>query len=147
MTKPVPEICLTATPLEPGPAVFSAAAGAALDFYGVVRGQEEAETITGIGYEAHEEMARHQLELLAREVMGRFPVLQLVVHHRIGFVPVAEPSLFLRVSSGHRGTAFAAAQWFIDQLKERIPIWKHPVFETPQRSQPEAAPAQAPPPR
>ena len=133
MTKPVPEICVTAAALEPVPAVFSETAGAVLDFYGVVRGQEAAETITGIGYEAYEEMARHQLERLAQEAIERFPLGQLVLHHRVGFVPVAQPSLFLRVSSSHRGTAFTAAQWLIEQLKARIPIWKHPVFQAPGR--------------
>jgi molybdopterin synthase catalytic subunit len=84
-------------------------------------------------------MARHQLEILAGEACERFAIFQLVLHHRIGFVPVAEPSLFLRVSSGHRGTAFEAAQWLIQQLKARVPIWKHPVFKSNDAfSEPEA---------
>jgi molybdopterin synthase catalytic subunit len=135
-----PDIRVVAAPLEPMAPVFSAAAGAVLDFYGVVRGQEAAETISGIGYEAHEAMARHQLALLADEAAGRFPIFQVVIHHRIGLVPVAEPSLFLRVSSGHRGAAFEAAQWLIDQLKARVPIWKHPVFLPREADRVEAAP-------
>jgi molybdopterin synthase catalytic subunit len=123
-----PEICLTAAPLELKQPIFAEAAGAVLDFYGVVRGQEDAREIAGLDYEAHEAMARHQLELLAAKAAARFAIGQLILHHRIGFVPVAEPSLFLRVSSAHRGTAFAAAQWIIDELKARIPIWKHPAF-------------------
>jgi molybdopterin synthase catalytic subunit len=123
-----PEIRLTAAPLELKHPIFAEAAGAVLDFYGVVRGQEDAREIAGLEYEAHEAMARHQLELLAAEAAKRFAIGQLILHHRIGFVPVAEPSLFLRVSSAHRGTAFAAAQWVIDELKARIPIWKHPAF-------------------
>jgi molybdopterin synthase catalytic subunit len=130
MIEAPPEIRLTAVPLEPRPPVFSDQAGAVLDFYGVVRGQEEAREIAGLDYEAHAAMARHQLELLAAETAARFAIFQLILHHRIGFVPVAEPSLFLRVSSAHRGTAFAAAQWLIDELKARIPIWKHPALST-----------------
>jgi molybdopterin synthase catalytic subunit len=128
MMKPPLEIRVGTAPLEPIPPLFSDTAGAVLDFYGVVRGREDEATISGIGYEAHEEMARHQLGRLAAEAIERFAIFELILHHRIGFVPVAEPSLFLRVSSGHRGTAFAAAQWLIEQLKARIPIWKHPVF-------------------
>ena len=101
-----------------------------MDFHGVVRGLEGPEGIRGIDYEAHLAMARHQFDLLVRETADRFPVQDVVVHHRIGFVPVAEPSLFLRVSAAHRGPAFAAAEWFIDELKQRIPIWKHPVSQT-----------------
>ena len=140
-----PEVRVVAAPLEPQPAIFSEAAGAVLDFYGVVRGQEDAATISGIGYEAHEAMARHQLELLANEAGQRFPVFQVILHHRIGFVPVAEPSLFLRVTAGHRGTAFAAAQWLIEELKERVPIWKHPVFDPARPGEAEtASPAHSP---
>ena len=64
-----------------------------------------------------------------RETAERFAIQDLIVHHRIGFVPVAVPSLFLRVSAAHRGPAFAAAEWFIDELKQRVPIWKHPVSQ------------------
>jgi molybdopterin synthase catalytic subunit len=142
-----PEIRIVAAPLEPVAQVFSAAAGAVVDFYGVVRGREEAGPISGIGYEAHEEMARHQLELLAGEAINRFPIFELIIHHRIGLVPVAEPSLFLRVSSGHRGTAFEAAQWLIEELKARVPIWKHPVFQTTaQHGVPQPAPGTSLPP-
>lgn len=108
---------------------FDAAAGGVVEFYGVVRGQEGAEAISGIDYEAHLPMVRHQFDLLVRETCERFPVHNLSVHHRIGFVPVGEPSLFLRVSASHRGPAFAAAEWFIDEMKKRVPIWKHPVSQ------------------
>ena len=72
-------------------------------------------------------MARHQLDLLADEACEKFPLLDLILHHRVGFVAAAEASLFLRVSAAHRGPAFEAAQWLIEQLKLRVPIWKHPL--------------------
>ncbi len=129
MPSPVREVVITSAELNPPPALFSAAAGGVLDFHGVVRGMEGPEGISGIDYEAYLEMARHQFDLLVRETAERFSVQDLIVHHRIGFVPVAVPSLFLRVSAAHRGPAFAAAEWFIDELKQRIPIWKHPVSQ------------------
>ncbi len=128
MTKACPEIRVVTGPLQTPPPVFSTAAGAVVDFHGVVRGREDAAEIRGLDYEAHAAMATHQLELLADEATARFPLFELIVHHRIGFVPVAEPSLFVRVSAGHRGAAFQAAQWLIDELKVRVPIWKHPEF-------------------
>ena len=130
MNAPACEILVTTAPLEPPAPHFSAVSGAVLDFYGVVRGKEETEPISGIDYEAHEEMARHQLELLCREACEQFPLHGLVLHHRIGYIPTAIPSLFLRVSTGHRGSAFEAAQWLIEQLKLRIPIWKHPLSQS-----------------
>ena len=121
------DIVICRTPLGSLPPVFSNEAGAILDFWGVVRGLEGGAGIAGIDYEAHEAMARHQLEILAREAGERHPIRTVILHHRIGFVPTAEPSLFLRVSAGHRGPAFDAGRWIIEQLKLRVPIWKHPL--------------------
>ena len=121
------EILLTFAPLSPPAPRFSAEAGGVVDFYGVVRGLEGEDAITGIDYEAHQEMARHQLGKIVDETAGQFPVYGVILHHRIGFVPVAEPSLFLRVSAGHRGPAFEAAESLVVLLKQRVPIWKHPV--------------------
>ena len=121
------EIVIVETPLSPPPVQFSAASGGVVDFYGVVRGHEEVDQIEGIFYESHQEMARHQLVLLAEEAAALFPLHGLLIHHRIGRVPVAEPSLFLRVTAAHRGPAFEAAQWIIGRLKEIVPIWKRPL--------------------
>ena len=129
-TAPAREILLTRDPLAAPAPAFSAAAGGVLDFYGVVRGREGAEAIRGLDYEVYLDMARHQLELLADEAHEKFPLLGLVLHHRVGFVAAAEPSLFLRVSAAHRGPAFEAAQWLIVELKRRVPIWKHAVSES-----------------
>ena len=129
MTTPVCEILLTPAPLEPPPPHFSAASGGVVDFYGVVRGQEENEQISGIEYEAHADMARHQLDLLCQEALERFPLHSLILHHRTGYIPTATPSLFVRTSAAHRGPAFEAAEWIIVQLKLRVPIWKHPLSQ------------------
>ena len=130
MTNPVYEILLTPAPLEPPPPHFSATAGGVVDFYGVVRSREADEEISGIDYEAHAGMARHQLDLLCREACERFPLQSLILHHRTGYIPTATPSLFLRTSAAHRGPAFDAAQWIIEQLKSRVPIWKHPLSQS-----------------
>ncbi len=127
MSRLEPDILITDLPLTTRPASFSSQAGGVVEFFGVVRGHEGEAEITGIHYECHQAMAHHQLAKVAAETCERFPVLGLTVQHRIGFVPVAEPSLFLRVSAAHRGPAFAAAEWLIVQLKLRVPIWKHPV--------------------
>ena len=141
MTGPAREIVLTHSPLTPPPPQFSVVAGGTLDFFGVVRGHEGADAITGIDYEAHETMAKRQLDLLADDAFAKFPLLGLILHHRIGFVAAAEPSLFLRVSAAHRGPAFDAAQWLIVELKRRVPIWKHPISQATGRElEPDDAP-------
>jgi len=53
---------------------------------------------------------------------------KVVAHHRIGFVPTGEPSLFLQVSAQHRAAAFEASKWIVDELKKKVPIWKRPRF-------------------
>ncbi len=104
-------------------------AGAVVVFWGAVRATEEGREITGIEYEAHLPMAEHQMQLVAEDAAKKFDVRKIFVRHRIGFVPAAEPSVVVRVASGHRGAAFEASQWIMDELKRVVPIWKHPVFK------------------
>lgn len=104
--------------------------GGIVDFWGVVRQMEDGRPISGIEYEAHAAMAEHQLRTLAEEGNTQFNLMQIDVLHRIGFVPVGEPSLLVRVCSKHRAEAFRACSWLVDELKKRVPIWKHPRFET-----------------
>ena len=111
----------------PGDAL-PAEVGGMVDFWGVVRGLEGDAAITGIAYEAHAAMAEHQLRIIAEEGRQRFAVMQLQILHRVGFVPVGEASLLVRVCSKHRAEAFRACSWIVDELKTRVPIWKHPRF-------------------
>ena len=104
-------------------------AGAVVVFWGAVRATEEGREITGIQYEAHRAMAEHQMRLVAESAAKKFDVREIFIRHRIGFVPAAEPSVVVRVASGHRGAAFAASEWIMDELKRVVPIWKHPVFK------------------
>ena len=105
-----------------------AGAGAVVDFWGVVRPIENGREIEGIDYEAHPEMAEHQLRRIAEQAAERFGLKLVVIHHRIGFIAGGEPSLFLRVASPHRSEGFRASQWIVDELKKKVPIWKRPAF-------------------
>jgi molybdopterin synthase catalytic subunit len=127
MANVVCEISVTEAPLvAPGSDV--AGAGAVIDFWGVVRPMENGREIEGIDYDAHLEMAEHQLKRIAEQAADRFGLKLVVLHHRIGFVEVGEPSLFLRVASPHRSEGFRASQWIVDELKKKVPIWKRPAF-------------------
>ena len=101
--------------------------GAAVYFSGVVRAEEDGKTITAIDYEAFREMAEHQFELLFQQIEKRWPIESVRLVHRIGRVNVNEPSLWVEVTAPHRGEAFAACQFLIDEMKRTVPIWKKPV--------------------
>jgi molybdopterin synthase catalytic subunit len=122
------EVSITQDPLEWVGPFLDGASGAVVEFWGVVRDSEEGRALEGINYEVHHAMAQHQMELLARAAAEQFSLTHLRLRHRVGFVRVAEASLFLRVASGHRAKAFAASQWLIDELKHKVPIWKRTVF-------------------
>jgi molybdopterin synthase catalytic subunit len=127
MANAVCEISVTEAPLATRETDI-AGAGAVVDFWGVVRRIEDGREIEGIDYEAHREMAEQQLKRIAEQAAERFGLKVVIVHHRIGFIAVAEPSLFLRVASPHRSEGFRASQWIVDELKKRVPIWKRPRF-------------------
>ena len=118
---PIDEAALTAQ------RVMSGGMGAAVCFSGVVRGQEAGAEIAAIDYEAFGPMAERQFQLLFDEMEKRWPIESVRLVHRLGVVRVNEPSLWVEVIAPHRGEAFAAAQWLIDEMKRVVPIWKKPV--------------------
>jgi molybdopterin synthase catalytic subunit len=122
------EILITTRPLESRANNWNGPAGATLDFWGVVRALEDGREISGIQYEAHEAMAQHQMKLIADASAEKFELEEVILQHRIGFVAAGEASLFLRVSSGHRGAAYDASAWIVNELKKKVPIWKRPLF-------------------
>ena len=101
--------------------------GAVICFLGIVREQEGAGTISALAYEAFEKMAIHQFDLIFDRVAQRWPVESVRIVHRVGVVPVNEASLWVEIVAPHRGEAFAACQFLIDEMKKTVPIWKRPV--------------------
>lgn len=134
MANPVCEILLTKEPLKAPSAIVDLAAGAIVDFFGVVRELEDGREIEGIEYEAHASMARHQLEKIAQQAACDFRLRGVVIHHRVGFVRSGEASLFVRVTGQHRPEAFGASQWVVGELKGKVPIWKHPQYKIDNRT-------------
>ncbi len=106
---------------------ISSEAGAVVYFLGLVRGTEEGTTIKAIEYEAFQRMAEHQFNLLFDEMEKRWPIESVRLIHRVGVVKTNEPSLWVEVVAPHRGEAFSACQWLIDEMKRVVPIWKKPL--------------------
>ena len=101
--------------------------GAVVCFVGVVRGSEAGASIVALEYEAFQRMAEHQFQLLFDELERRWPLESIRLVHRVGRIKVNEASLWVEVIAPHRGEAFAACQWLIDELKRVVPIWKRPL--------------------
>lgn len=122
--------------------VSSVADGAVLVFLGQTRespgtpapGQEVVAAglvgrqVQGLAYEAFESMALNVLDAIADEIETRFGVRRLVILHRTGEVPLGAASVLIGVAAEHRGAAFDACRYAIDELKARAPIWKQERF-------------------
>ena len=108
---------------------LSSGMGAAVYFLGVVRGTEGKEDISALEYETFQRMAEHQISLLFDGLEKRWPIESVRLVHRVGLVKAGEPSLWVEVIAPHRGEAFAACQWLIDEMKHVAPIWKKPVID------------------
>ena len=95
--------------------------GAVVTFAGVTRGVERLE------YEAYAEMAEERMAAIAGEALSRHGLCAAAVEHRVGAVPLSEPSVIVAVSAPHRGEAFAGAREIIDRVKAEAPIWKKEI--------------------
>jgi molybdopterin converting factor subunit 1 len=94
------------------------AAGAIVSFSGVTREVEQ------LDYEAYEEMAGERIAEIVRDATLTHGLCAAAAEHRIGTVPLSEPSVIVAASAPHRGEAFAGAREIIDRIKAECPIWK-----------------------
>ena len=98
--------------------------GAVAEFWGIVRGEENGESITALEYEAYRPMAERQMQRIIGELLAEYPCEAVRVIHRIGVIPVGEAAIAVRVASRHRHASFSFLARFMDRLKQDVPIWK-----------------------
>jgi molybdopterin synthase catalytic subunit len=98
--------------------------GALVIFVGTVRDTTEGQAVHAVTYEAHVELAERVLQEIEQEVLERFEVRRCRIRHRVGKLSLGEPSVIIVVRGGHRGPAFEAARYALEELKRRAPIWK-----------------------
>jgi molybdopterin synthase catalytic subunit len=99
--------------------------GATVLFLGTVRDHSDGkEGVTHLEYEVYAEQVEAQIRQIVDDSAARWPVLSVIVEHRSGRVEVGEASVAVAVTSAHRADAFDAAEFVIDELKQRAPIWK-----------------------
>lgn len=129
-------ITLTTHPIDAAALLAQAqspSAGAVVLFLGITRQFTDGRETAELAYEAYRDMAERELAKLEAEARRRWPLVECLIIHRLGVVPLAEASVAIATSSPHRHAAFDAAHWLIDTLKQSVPIWKqerHPTGAT-----------------
>jgi molybdopterin synthase catalytic subunit len=118
---------VTADPLSVDEALAAVAdpgAGGTCVFIGTVRDHSKAGDVTGLRYEAWDELAVARLHEIAEEMTTKWPVRRVAILHRTGDLSVGEASVVIACSAPHRADAFEACRHGIERLKEDVPIWK-----------------------
>jgi molybdopterin synthase catalytic subunit len=99
-------------------------AGGYVSFEGWVRDHNEGQEVTRLEYEAFQALALKEGEKILAEAVQRFPVKRAACIHRVGSLDLSDMAVWVGVSSAHRGEAFDACRFIIDEVKHRVPIWK-----------------------
>ena len=108
--------------------VASDSDGAVVIFNGITRNNNQGRTVTKLEYEAYSPMAENTMLQIIEEMHDQWNIGAVAVAHRTGSVAIGQASMCLAVSAPHRADAFSAAQYFVDELKKRVPIWKKEHF-------------------
>ena len=99
-------------------------AGGYVSFEGWVRDFNEGQEVTHLEYEAFQALAVKEGERILAEAHHRFPIKHALCIHRVGSLDLTDMAVWVGVSSAHRGEAFDACRYIIDEVKHRAPIWK-----------------------
>ena len=103
---------------------LSAEDGAALLFWGVVRNENDGRAVDHLEYHAYAEMAERMMRTIGEEAVERFGVGGVRIVHRVGRLEIGEASVAIAVAAPHRGEAYEASRYVIEELKRRVPVWK-----------------------
>ena len=100
------------------------AAGACVTFEGWVRNHNDGEAVQALEYEAHAAIAEKEGARIVAEARERFTITTAYCEHRVGKLAIGDCAVWVGVSAPHRGAAFDACRYIIDETKARVPIWK-----------------------
>lgn len=107
-----------------------ARAGACVTFEGWVRNHNEGQPVLALDYEAFVPLAEKEGALILTEAKTRFDLLTAIATHRTGKLAIGDLAVWVGVSAAHRGAAFDACRYIIDEAKARLPIWKKEHYAT-----------------
>ncbi len=99
-------------------------AGGFVSFEGWVRNKNEGKDVTHLEYQAYDALAVKEGDKIIAEAIKKFEIVDALVEHRVGDLQIGEIAVVVHVTSVHRGPAFDACEYIIDELKVRVPIWK-----------------------
>jgi molybdopterin synthase catalytic subunit len=108
--------------------ISSPEAGACVSFEGWVRDHNEGRGVTRLEYEAYETLGVKEGEKILAEALSRFGAGAALCVHGLGALEVGDLAVWVGVSSPHRDEAFAACRYIIDEVKQRVPIWKKETY-------------------
>lgn len=103
--------------------------GAVVTFLGVTRGHNGGRKVDFLEYEAYQPMAENKIAEIIIEMREKWELGKVAIAHRTGRVDIGATSMVVAVGSAHRRPAFESALYFVDRLKEIVPIWKKEMFE------------------
>ena len=101
--------------------------GAIVTFIGTVRNESRGRAVERIEIQVYPEMARAQLEVIRAEALKKFGVEDIAIIHRHGSLKVLDNIMIIAAGAGHRGEAFDACRFVIENIKRRVPIWKKEI--------------------
>ena len=101
--------------------------GAIVTFCGDVRDHDGGKEVESLLYEIHPS-APEQIKVKTPSVIGRFEIEKVAVAHRYGDIAIGETAFAVAVSAAHRQAAFDACAAIVDEVKAKLPIWKHQKF-------------------
>ena len=101
--------------------------GAVVTFCGDVRNHDGGKEVASLLYEIHPS-APEQIKLITESIIGRFEIEKVAVAHRYGDIAIGETAFAVAVSAAHRQAAFDACSAIVDEVKAKLPIWKHQKF-------------------
>jgi molybdopterin synthase catalytic subunit len=104
-------------------------AGAFGAFEGRVRNHNEGKTVTLLEYEADQGLGIKEALKIIEEARQRWSLIDVSCRHRVGTLAIGDAAIWVGVLSAHRGEAFAACQYIVDEIKHRLPIWKKEHYE------------------
>jgi molybdopterin synthase catalytic subunit len=108
--------------------VEHAGAGAVVTFAGVVRDHDGGRAVAGLTYSAHPTAAAVVADVAAEVAARAEGVRAIAVSHRIGELRIGDIALACAVAADHRQEAFATCAELVDEVKRRLPVWKHQAF-------------------
>ena len=98
-------------------------------FIGTVRASTKGKKVLKLEFETYESMAMFEMKKIAQEVLQKYEVYKVLIHHRTGTLHVGDIPVVIVVGAAHRDAAFDGCRYAIDELKKRVPIWKKEIFE------------------